>query len=137
MAEFKLGLLTDLLDLYERLESYARLTRSEKNEITEAVSNAIQITETEFGTREDGSRDIGFNPKVGDAWHRASLTISKYLPNEKLSRSLRMKGEAWVNMHKWSSDQLKNENIEIEKINERLEKMTSISRKFLRPTEEE
>ncbi|WP_166921810.1 hypothetical protein [Flavobacterium poyangense] len=133
MAEFKLGLLTDLLDMYERLESYVFLTVEEKREIIESVSDAIQITEEEFGERIDGSRNIGHNTNVGDAWHKASKTIEKYLQGEKLAKSLSMKGEAWVNMHKWSSEQLENEDIEIEQIKERLEKMTSIRRKFRRP----
>jgi hypothetical protein len=135
MAEFKLSLLTDLLDMYERLESYAFLTKEQKSEITESVNDAIQITETEFGKRVDGSRDIWQNKTVGDAWHAASKIIRKHLPNEPLGNSLRIKGEAWVNMHKWSSEQLENENITIEAINSRLEKMTSIKRKFLRPEE--
>lgn len=135
MAEFKLGLLTDLLDMYERLESYVFLTVEEKREIMESVSDAIQITEEEFGKRIDDSRTIGYNTNVGDAWHKASKIIKKYLQGEKLAKSLRMKGEAWVNLHKWSSEQLENEGIEIEQINERLEKMTSIRRKFLRPKE--
>lgn len=135
MAEFKLGLLTDLLDLYERIESYAILTRDEKYEIIEAVNTAIQITETEFGKRADGARNIGLNQEVGNKWHAASLIIAKYLPHEKLGRSLRMKGEAWVNIHKWSDQDIKNENINLEQIKERLEKMTSIKRKFLRPGE--
>ncbi|MFH7010972.1 hypothetical protein ACHRV5_03820 [Flavobacterium sp. FlaQc-52] len=135
MAEFKLNLLSDLLDLYERLESYVFLTKEEKSEITESVSDAIQITEIEFGERADGSRNIGYNTMVGDAWHASSKIIRKYLPNDPLGHSLRVKGEAWVNMHKWSTVQLENEKITVEAINSRLEKMTSIKRKFLRPEE--
>ncbi len=52
----------------------------------------------------------------------ASIVISKYLPEEKLANSLRIKGEAWVNIHKWSEDHLENENIKIEQIYERLKR---------------
>jgi|GEM_PF-6001161 len=133
MAEFKLGILTDVLDLFERLEAIVLITEAQKTEIIESVSDAIQATEKEFGKRTDGSRDIGQNESVGDAWHNASVTIKKYLPQEKLARSLRMKGEAWINMYKWSEAELYNENIKIEEIYERLEKLTSTRRKIFRP----
>ena len=135
MAEFKLGILTDVLDLFERLEAIVLITETQKTEIIESVSNAIQATEKEFGKRTDGTRNIGQNESVGDAWHKASVAIQKYLPKEKLAKSLRIKGEAWINMHKWSEEQLNNENIKIEEIYERLEKLTSTRRKFFRPND--
>lgn len=132
MAEFKLGLLTDVLDLFERIESIILISEPQKNEIIDSVTDAMQLTEKEFGERPDGSRQIGHNEIVGDAWNKASKTISKYLPDEKLANSLRIKGEAWVNIHKWSETQLENENIKIEQIYERLNKLTSSRRKFFR-----
>jgi hypothetical protein len=135
MGEGKLsiGLLKDVVDLFERLQSIVMLTDVQKNEIIENVSAAVLETEKVFGKRGDGSRHITKNDKVGDAWRIAGVSITKYLPDEHLGIWLQNKGEAWVNPHKWSSDVLEENNLEIEKIKERIKRLTANRRKFFRP----
>lgn len=128
-----LGLLKDVADLFERMQSMIILTTSEKNEIIENVSAAVLITEGVFGKRKDGSRYISQNLEVAEAWRKAGVSIIKYLPNEHLGTWLQNKGEAWANPHKWKSEILKNNNLQIEEIKKRITQITSTRRKFFRP----
>ena len=135
MGDFKLNLLNDIVDFFERIESRMALTEEQIGEIVQTVDTAIEKTEEVFGQK-NGDRNIEHNPEVGKAWNNAGTTIRKYLPQNKFARSLQMKGEAWVNIHKWSADDLEKENITIEGIKDRLEKFASIRRKYFRPEKE-
>ena len=87
MADFKLNLLNDIVDFFERIESRVSLTELQMSEIVKSVDGAIQKTEEVFGQR-NGDRSITYNPEVGDAWHNAGSTIRQYLPQSKFARSL-------------------------------------------------
>ncbi|MBE0391304.1 hypothetical protein [Flavobacterium sp. PL002] len=128
-----IGLLKDVADLFERLQSTIMLTASEKNEIIESVSVAVLLTEGVFGKRKNGSRHITQNPEVAEAWRKAGISIIKYLPNEHLGTWLQNKGEAWANPHKWEAGILEKNNLQIEEIKKRIPQMTSTRRKFFRP----
>lgn len=132
MGDFKLNLLNDIVDFFERIESRVALTETQISEIVKSIDDAIQKTEEVFGQKY-GDRSITNNPEVGNAWHHAGSIIRQYLPNSKFARSLQMKGEAWVNIYKWSPDELDRESIKIEEIKDRLEKFASIRRKYFRP----
>lgn len=135
MGEFKLNLLNEILDFIERIESKMILTQAQIGEIVDSVDNAIKLTEKVFG-QQKGDRSFSHNPEVADAWHHAGTTIRKFLPSNKFARSLQMKGEAWSNIYKWSSEDLENQNLKIEEIKDRLENFLSIRRKYLRPKAE-
>ncbi len=132
-GQLSIGLLNDVADLFERLQSTFMLTESEKNEIIENVSVAVSITEGVFGKRKDGSRHITQNLAVAEAWRKAGVSIIKYLPNEHLGTWLQNKGEAWANPHKWDAKILEENNLQIEQIKIRISQITSIKRKIFRP----
>jgi hypothetical protein len=132
-GQLSAGLLKDVADLFEKLQSSFMLTEKERNEIIDAVYDAVIITEIFFGKAK--SRKVVQNNKVAKAWNNAGKTIIKYLPAEELGHLLQIKGEAWANPDKWSSDILRKNNLQIEQIKDRLKLLTSTKRKFFRPTD--
>ena len=132
-GQLSIGLLKDVADLIERLQSTVMFTESEKNEIIDNVSAAVFQTEAVFGKRKNGSRHISRNTTVGEAWRKAGVSIVKYLQNEHLGTWLQNKGEAWVNPHKWTTEILEKNNLQIEEIKKRIERLTTTRRKFFRP----
>lgn len=126
-----LGLLKDVVDLFERLQSTVMLTKEERNEILESVQNAVIETELVFGKSK--SRKVVQDENVAKAWSKAGQTILKHLPNEDLGNWLQNKGEACANPDKWSSAVLKENRLQIEEIKERVKLLTKTKRKIFRP----
>jgi hypothetical protein len=92
------GFLKDVADLFEKFQSSVMLTGRERNEIIDAVYDAVIETEIVFGKAK--SRKVVQNNKVAKAWNNAGKTIIKYLPEEELGHWLQNKGEAWANPDK-------------------------------------
>jgi GTP cyclohydrolase II len=130
-GQLSLGLLKDVTNLFEKIQSTVMLTSKQTEEIIEYVFDAALLTEAVFGKAK--SRQVTQNDEVAKAWSKAGRTIIKYLPDEGLGIWLQNKGEAWANPDKWPTDTLEENRLQIEQIKLRVMTLTKTKRKFFRP----
>jgi hypothetical protein len=100
------------------------VTREQGKEILDAVSRAVQETESLF--YETGSRDVRHNRDIAEAWRQAGVLIETYFPKEHLGVWIMNKSHAWIDPEAFSAETLREHKMELKQIEAELTRIRKI-----------
>jgi hypothetical protein len=125
--EYISTLLEDVISFF-KISKKILLNKEDKEEIINAVTNAVLLTEDFFYN--NGNRKVERNKKVAEAWINAGRILQIKLPRENIGYWLQNKGEAYLNPELWSEKVLEENKLQIEEIKKQIQKINKSLIKF-------